>query len=305
MFEHSFGEIVNGLRLGSSIQSIAERLGLNISLLQFAVVNELEDVIEALVNRPDIDFNQPNAAGETIAHHCAEIGDSKALLRLAHWVEVGRVDITARTKIFSNFMHYATHITAADLLAICFSLASEDMLLAQNQLGKSPLSLAIAQDNADFLRAALKAFPKLISLKQSCDGCLMTLCDWLLHEIAGTGAKRCFEVLREHFTEIEWTLLKSYRNQDEEQPIDAAILAGQRTLFQMLKGYRAPNGAPTLQWLSMLEIAANNNSSIPSTYSEMLADAQDEIQQEEMESSCSDSESQDYHPSIDRGLKRL
>ncbi|MGE3320025.1 MAG: hypothetical protein AB7I18_12095 [Candidatus Berkiella sp.] len=288
MLEGVTDNVVEQLRQGQPIQDIEERLRLSISLLRYAMLNDKENLIDALYNYSDFDFNQPNAAGETIAHHIPEMNNAKALFRLREWVLAGRVNITLQTKIFSNFLHYATHLTVPKLLKICFSLASVDMLVAQNQLGNSPLSLAVQQDNADFLREAFKAFPQLISLESTYSG-FSTSCDWLLHEIARTGAHKCFAVLREQFTEGVWAELQAYRNQDDERPIDTAALAGQRTLFQMLKGYRTKEGAPTLQWLSMLEIAQQQNPPNLNSWGEMLGEARSEIQlrQQEMELSSS------------------
>lgn len=263
------------------LDSIQDILQLPTPLIQFAILNELDEVLDALEYHHD-DFNQANAVGETIVHHCADIGDVKTLARLRNWVKSGRVNIDRLTNINANFLHYATHITDPVALENTFSLAHQAMLVAVNQWGKSPLSLAIEQDNAVFLRIAFKTFPQLVSLKQAWGGSA-TMCESLLHDIARSGAQKCFAVLREYFTEAVWFELQALRNQDEEQPIDSAILAGKRILFQMLKGYRTSDGVPTLQWLCALQGAQSSSSTVLPPWGEILCDAKAEVESQNLD----------------------
>ncbi|MGE0207377.1 MAG: hypothetical protein AB7R69_06020, partial [Candidatus Babeliales bacterium] len=86
MLEGVTDNVVEQLRQGQPIQDIEERLRLSISLLRYAMLNDKENLIDALYNYSDFDFNQPIAAGETIAHHIPEMYNANALFRFRVWV---------------------------------------------------------------------------------------------------------------------------------------------------------------------------------------------------------------------------
>ncbi|MCS5710150.1 ankyrin repeat domain-containing protein [Candidatus Berkiella aquae] len=258
----------------TSIAEIEMGLGLEQSLLFTAITQNFQNIIKALIARGE-NFNQRNVLGETIAHQVLKVGTKPALELLKTLVIQGHVDIKAQTDVFSNPFHYASQITDPELLTICFSIATSDLLVAQNQIGSSALSNAIARDNFNFLEIAIAQFPELIKLKQNQTGHLMLACDSLLHDIANSNAQGCYNVLKNKFTDQIWSALNQYRI-EEALPIDVAVLKGHRALFQSFKGYRHGSGFPTLSWIAAQE-AAKTNHPLPYPHlQDMIDDAQED-----------------------------
>lgn len=236
----------------ATMQSIAEEFDLRPSLLHYATINQYQSVIAILEKGVErFDFNEPNTVGRTIVHTIAALGQEQPLQQLQIWVRQGRVNPQAITDTHCNFLHYITHVTDPSLLATYFSLATQAQVTTINQADSSPLQLAIAQDNVNFLKQAVASFPALLAVEKSGMGCRLTHQHHLLHHIAKEGAVQCFGFLRSQFADDSiWCELMHSRNETEECPSDTAVLAGQSVLFQMFSGYRDPFGTPTLSWLA-------------------------------------------------------
>lgn len=249
-------DILDALRNpDTTMESIKARFHLENSLLHEALITQNQTIISAL-EASARDFNVRDAMGQTIVHTIAELGDARCLAKLQEWSEQGRLNVHALTDTERNFLHYIPHITDPTLLATYFSLATLALMTATDHAGDSPLQLAIAQDNVNFLEQAVLHFPELIALEKYGVGCRMHL-QYLLHDIAKAGAVQCFAFLRSRFDDSTWFGLLHYRNQTEELPTDTAVLAGRTAILQMFKGYRDAAGCSSLQWTAVQACAAN------------------------------------------------
>jgi hypothetical protein len=269
------GYIVEQIQNGASVAAIEQNLHLNISLLHFAMLNDEDPVCNALF-AGNVDFNEPNALGETIVHHAAQMGRMKPILQVIEWAKAGRVEFSAKTAIHSNFFHFVSSIIDKDFIATLLTMATPELLLDKNRLGHSPLSLIIQADNAIFLQAVLLCFPQLTALDQGWS-CLKMHYDTLLHDIARFGAEKCFKVVRSRFSEKEWAELNHHRNQEDALPVEVALLSKQPKIFQMFKNYRNDAGIPTLEWTCAMQTAKNNVRPINMPHQEILDDAKDVI----------------------------
>ncbi len=263
------------------VAEIQQSLQLDISLLHFAMLNDLDDVRDALV-ACGIDLNETNVLGETIVHHAAQMGAMKSMLKVIEWANRGLVNFSAKTHIHSNFFHFIPLIEDKAWIDTLLTMATPELLLDKNQLGLSPLSIIIQADNAIFLQAVLQRFPQLIAVEQGW-GCLKMHYDTLLHDIARSGAEKCFNVVRSCFSENEWIELNHYRNAEDSLPIETAALSNQNKMFQMFKGYRSPQGIPTLAWLSAIQAAKNNICSVNRLTDEIVDAAKAAVRQQELD----------------------
>lgn len=221
-----------------------------------------------------INFDGKNILGETAIHQIFKKADKDQLLKVSELVHAKTVDINVTTSILSNPFHYVAHITDPSLLDILFSMATAELLTAKNQLNESPLSLAVAQDNAEFFAKALQVFPEIISLASTRDGFVMQQ-DSLLHDIARLDAQRCFGILKHKFSERGWALLNQLRI-DEQLPIDVAITSEHNEMYQLFADYRRDN-VPTATWLFALKVA-EANLNVPSYLERIVCDAKDELE---------------------------
>ncbi|HRE31202.1 MAG TPA: hypothetical protein PLD88_04440 [Candidatus Berkiella sp.] len=100
-------------------------------------------------------------------------------------------------------------------------------------------------------------------------------CDSLLHDIAKSKAQRCFDVLKNQFSNSVWDALNQYRI-EEQRPIDVAASRGHRVMFQVFKGYRHGNGLPTLTWIAAQQLAQTNHPHLFVDLDEMIEDAKED-----------------------------
>jgi|GEM_PF-3783802 len=216
-------------------------------------------------------YEKRNELGETALHKIFETGNLDHISQVVGLVEQGKASIDVKTDVLSNPFHYAAHITDPKTLSIIFKIATADLLIDVNQLGYSCLSLAVSQDNAAFLFAAIRCFPEIIRLEQSLEGDLMPRYRALLHDIARANAQQCFAIVQSLWTEAEWAELNRSRV-DGNLPRDVAIIAEHPSMFQLFAGYRR-NNLPTVEWLAALRVA-QMNINVPLCVDYIVNDAQ-------------------------------
>lgn len=219
-------------------------------------------------------FAEKNILGETAIHQIFIKADKNQLLEVSDLVSVKMVDINVTTFVLSNPFHYVAHIADAGLLDIIFSMATTELIMARNQLNESPLSLAIAQDNAEFFSKAVTLFPQIIEMVETRNGLMMQYAS-LLHDIARSNAQRCFHILKNLCSDDRWEDLCSVRI-DEQRPIDVAISSEHNEMYQLFAGYRR-DGVPTATWLFALKVA-EANLNVPSHLEQIVKDAKNELE---------------------------